>query len=304
VNDAHLHLLLNHIPTVGFGAAVVLFAAGLMKKSGDLTQASFVAFFINALLAIPAYVSGNAAEFILRDQPGVSADVIAAHQNAAMLGFILMQMTGVVAWVALWRFQRWIVPTLLSLSVATFAFMARAATIGGGIRHPEILTGESAVSSGGAWPELAAMGTALVVNNPWVWPICEILHFVGLCLLFGAALLVNLRMLGLITGVAFSDVNRFLPWAVIGLVVNLMTGMLFFLASPDQYTQNAAFGWKMWLIVVAGATLLYPIMSEEIRALKPGAGTPLTARWMAVGSICLWVGVIFLGRFLPYIGSE
>jgi hypothetical protein len=60
----------------------------------------------------------------------------------------------------------------------------------------------------------------------------------------------------------------------------------------------------MWLIVVAGATLLYPIMSEEIRALKPGAGTPLTARCMAVGSICLWVGVIFLGRFLPYIGSE
>ena len=71
-------------------------------------------------------------------------------------------------------------------------------------------------------------------------------------------MLVNLRMLGFIEGVAFADMNRLLPWAVIGLVVNLITGMLFFLASPDQYTQNAAFGWKIGLIVVAGCHLAVP----------------------------------------------
>lgn len=303
MSGAHLHLLLNHIPTVGFGVAMVLFVAGLMKKSDDLKQASFVAFFVNALLAIPAYVSGNAAEFVIREEPGVSATLLSAHQNAAVLGLIFVQITGVVGWVALWRFQRWTIPALLALSAATFAFMARAANIGGGIRHPEILAAESAASDQ-AWPELAAMGTALIVDHPWVWPICEILHFVGLCLLFGTALIVNLRMSGFIKGVAFSDMNRLLPWAVTGLVINLVTGMLFFLASPDQYTQNSAFGWKIWLIVVAGATLLYPIMSEDIRALKPEAEAPLAAKCIAVGSICLWVVVIFLGRFLPYIGSE
>jgi len=303
VSGAHLHLLLNHIPTVGFGVAVALFIAGLMKKSGDLQQASFVAFFVNALLAIPAYVSGNAAEFVLREQPGISATLLTAHQNAAVLGLIFAQMTGLVGWLALWRFKRWTIPALLALSVATFAFMARAANIGGGIRHPEILAGEP-VGTPQAWPELAAMGTALIVNHPWVWPICEILHFVGLCLLFGAALLVNLRMSGVIKGVALADVNRLLPWAVIGLAINLITGMLFLLASPDQYTQNAAFGWKIWLIVVAGATLLYPIVSEDVRALKPDAEAPIVAKCIAVGSICLWIAVIFLGRFLPYIGSE
>ena len=302
MSGAHLHLLLNHIPTVAFGVAVALFVAGLIKKSQDLTQAGFVAFFLNALLAIPAYVSGNAAEFILRDQPGMSASVLAAHQNAAMLGFVFMQMTGLVGWLALWRFQRWTIPVLLGLSIATFALMARAANIGGGIRHPEILAGDPTVS--GAWPEVAAMGTALIVNHPWVWPICEIFHFVGLCLLFGVALVVNLRMLGVIQGVAFADINRLLPWAVLGLVVNLITGMLFFLASPDQYTQNAAFGWKIGLIVVAGATLLYPIVSDELRALKHDAQASVIARCIAAGSICLWIGVIFLGRFLPYLGSE
>jgi len=302
VSGAHLHLLLNHIPTVAFGVAVALFVAGLFKKSEDLTQAGFVAFFLNALLAIPAYVSGNAAEFSLRDQPGMSASVVTAHQNAAMLGFIFMQVTGLVGWVALWRFRRWSIPVLLALSIATFALMARAANIGGGIRHPEILSGEAALS--GAWPEPAAMGTALIVNNPWVWPICEIFHFVGLILLFGVALLVNLRMLGFIQGVAFADINRLLPWAVLGLIVNLITGMLFFLASPDQYTQNAAFGWKIGLIVVAGASLLYPLVSDEIRTLQQDAPVSLVSRCIAAGSICLWIGVIFLGRFLPYIGSE
>lgn len=303
MSGAHLHLLLNHIPTVGFGVAMVLFVAGLVKKSDDLQQASFVAFFVNALLAIPAYVSGNAAEFVIREQPGVSATLVTAHQNAAVLGLIFVQITGLVGWLALWRFQRWTIPALLALSAATFAFMARAANIGGGIRHPEILAGESA-AAGQAWPELAAMGTALIVDHPWVWPICEILHFVGLCLLFGAALLVNLRMSGFIKGVALADMNRLLPWAVIGLVINLITGMLFLLASPDQYTQNAAFGWKIWLIVVAGATLLYPIVSEDVRALKPEAEAPIVAKCIAVGSIGLWIVVIFLGRFLPYIGSE
>jgi uncharacterized membrane protein len=303
VNGAHLHLLLNHIPTVAFGVAVALFLGGLIKKSEDLTQAGFVAFFLNALLAIPAYVSGNAAEYILRDQPGMSAEVLAAHQNAAAFGLIFMEMTGLVAWFALWRFHRWVIPALLALSVATFVLMARAANLGGGIRHPEILAGEPALGGGG-WPEFAAMGTAFIVNHPWVWPICEILHFVGLCLLFGVALLVNLRMLGFIGGVAFADINRLLPWAVIGLVVNIITGMLFFLAAPDQYTQNAAFGWKIGLIVAAGATLLYPIVSDEIRLLQRDAPVSIVARCVAAGSIGLWIAVIFLGRFLPYIGSE
>ena len=45
-------------------------------------------------------------------------------------------------------------------------------------------------------------------------------------------------------------------------------------------------------------------MSDEIRTLKQDAQASMVARCVAAGSICLWIGVIFLGRFLPYIGSE
>ena len=303
MNLAHLHLLLNHFPTVGLAIALGLLLASLLKKSADLQQASFVAFFLLGLVAIPAYLTGSAAQVVLQNQPGVSDQVMAAHQDAALLALILLEITGFVAWIALWRFRRWHQTGILVLAIVTFGLMASAANIGGHIRHPEILV-TGAVAPVPGWPRTAAAGAALVLDNPWVWPICEVFHFVGLCLLFGIVLLVNLRLLGFVKGVAFADVNRLLPWAMVGLGINIVTGMLFFLASPEQYTQNPAFVWKIGLILIAGATLLYPTMCYQAGEGTPDERAPLLGKVIAAGSICLWIGVIFLGRFLPYIGSE
>ena len=303
MNLAHLHLLLNHFPTVGLGIALGLLLASLLKKSEDLKQASFVAFFLLGLLAIPAYLTGSAAQVMLQNRPDVSEPIMAAHQDAALLALILIEITGLVAWLGLWRFRRWHQVGVLVLAIVTFALMASAANIGGHIRHPEILAEGMAAPAPG-WPRAAAAGAAFVLDNPWVWPICEVFHFVGLCLLFGVVLLVNLRLLGLVTNVAVADITRLLPWAMLGLGINIVTGMLFFLAAPDQYTQNPAFVWKIGLMLIAGVTLLYPTMWEQAGEATANDRAPLTGRIIAAGSICLWIGVIFLGRFLPYLGSE
>jgi ABC-type sugar transport system permease subunit len=314
VNLAHLHLLLNHFPTVGLGIALGLLLAALLKKSEDLKQASFVVFFLLGLVAIPAYLTGSAAQVVLEDQPNVSQQVMAAHKDAALLALILMEITGLVSWIALWRFRpglperlhgvpRWHQTAVLVVAIVTFGLMARAANIGGHIRHPEIRAAATAEPVP-EWPRTAAAAAALVLDNPWVWPICEVFHFVGLCLLLGVGLLVNLRLLGFVKGVAFADVHLLLPWAMLGLAINIVTGMLFFLAAPGQYTQNPAFVWKIGLMMIAGVTLLYPTMSEEAGGLTPEGRAPLSGRIIAAGSICLWIGVIFLGRFLPYLGSE
>ena len=303
MNLAHLHLLLNHLPTVGLGVGLGLLLASLLKKSEDLQQASFVAFFLLGLLAIPAYLTGSAAKTVLQNHPDVSQQVMAAHQDAALLSLIVMEMTALVAWIALWRFRRWHRTGILVLDLVTFGLMANAANIGGHIRHPEILVPGTAAPVPG-WPRTAAAGAALVLDHPWVWPICEVFHFVGLCMLFGGVLLVNLRLLGFVKGVAFADVNQYLPWAMAGLGINIVTGMLFFLAAPEQYTQNPTFAWKIGLILIAGVTLLYPTMSGRAGQLTLDERAPLTGRIIAAGSICLWIGVIFLGRFLPYLGSE
>ena len=303
MNLAHLHLLLNHFPTVGLAIALGLLLASLLKKSADLQQASFVGFFLLGLVAIPAYLTGSAAQIVLQNEPAVSQQVMAAHQDAALLALILLEITGFLAWIALWRFRRWHQTGLLVLAIVTFGLMASAANIGGHIRHPEILAAGTAAPVPG-WPQTAAAGAALVIDNPWVWPIAEVFHFVGLCLLFGVVLLVNLRLLGFVKGVALADVNRLLPWAMVGLGINIVTGMLFFLASPEQYTQNAAFVWKIGLILIAGVTLLYPTMCDQAGESTPDAPAPLAGKIVAAGSICLWIGVIYLGRFLPYLGSE
>lgn len=304
MNLAHVHLLLNHVPTIGFGFGIGLLVASLVRDSADLRRASYVVFFVVALVAIPTYLSGNAADFVLRTQPELLEDVVTAHQNAAMLALIPMEIVGLVSWLALWQSRRWHQPAVLALSIVTFVLMARAANIGGQIRHPEIVAAGAAASAP-SWPSPAAMGAAFVLDHPWVWPICEVFHFVGLCLLFGVTLLVNLRLAGFISGFPLADLNRLLPWAVAGLGINIVTGMLFFLAAPEQYTQNSAFTWKMGLVLLGGLSLLYPTMFDE----EPDSAfdilhAAMTRRLIGVCSLVIWIAVIFFGRFLPYLGTE
>ena len=304
MNLAHVHLLLNHVPTIGFGFGIGLLAASLVRDSADLRRASYVVFFVVALVAIPTYLSGNAADFVLRTQAELLQDVVTAHQNAAMLALIPMEIVGLVSWLALWQSRRWHQPAVLALSIVTFVLMARAANIGGQIRHPEIVAAGAAASAP-SWPSPAAMGAAFVLDHPWVWPICEVFHFVGLCLLFGVTLLVNLRLAGFISGFPLADLNRLLPWAVAGLGINIVTGMLFFLAAPEQYTQNSAFTWKMGLVLLGGLSLLYPTMFDE----EPDSAfdilhAAMTRRLIGVCSLVIWIAVIFFGRFLPYLGTE
>lgn len=314
MNPAHLHLLLNHFPTIGTVIGLGLLLLSLVRKNDHLKRASLEVFFLIALVSLPAYLSGNAALEAIEGRPDVSDAFVAAHQDAAVLALVFMEMTGLVAWFGLWHFRRtarpagWNLLAALILSVVTLALMARTATLGGEIRHEEIRVAQEAtategtVGSGTGW--LTSGSIALFVNNvSWVWPASETLHFMGLCLLFGVVLTVNLRMLGLLKNLAFADVRRLLPLGMVGFGINFVTGMLFFIAVPDQYAQNVAFYWKMLLILLAGAHVLYLTVFDEPWTVGPGDNPPLGAKVLAASAICVWVGVLYFGRMLPYIGN-
>jgi uncharacterized membrane protein len=314
MNLAHVHLLLNHFPTIGtmIGLGVLLLA--LLRKNYHLKVASLEVFFLIALVTIPAYLSGNAAQEELQRSTEVSQALIAAHQDAAVLSLIVMQITGFFAWLALWQFRRisrlpgWNVSAVLVLAVVTLSLMARTATLGGEIRHEEIRAVQDATaaegSAGGGTGWLAAASLAsFVTGHTWVWPASEALHFIGLCLLFGVVLLVNLRMMGMMKGTPFAAFHRLLPWAVLGFGVNAITGMLFFNAAPDQYTQNLSFHLKVVLILIAGVNLLYLTVYDEAWALRAGDDPPLLAKAIAASAIFMWVGVIYFGRMLPFLGN-
>jgi uncharacterized membrane protein len=313
MNSAHLHLLINHVPTIGSVLGIGLFLLALVRRNDHLKRASLELLFLVALVSVPAYLSGNTAQAIVTGREGISDAAIAAHQDAAVLALVFMELTGAVAWFGLWQYRRRSSPgrgtltAVLALSVLTLAFMARAANVGGEIRHDEIRAVQEAPGAAeaagaeGGW--LTAAGITSFVNGyAWVWPASETIHFIGLCFLFAAVLPVNLRMLGFLKNVSVPALHRLLPWAIFGFALNTITGFLFFIAAADQYTQNPAFYWKIAFMVAAGANFLYLTVFDEAWELKPGDESPLWAKVIGGSSIFLWFGVVLWGRLMPFLG--
>ena len=315
MNLAHVHLLLNHFPTVGMIVGLGLYVVAILAKSDHLKRASLGVFFCIALLSIPVFATGTSARLALSRAPEVSTAAIDAHETAAFEGLWLMELTGALAWLGLWQYRRLsrlpqgTLMAVLLAGLATFGLMARAANIGGEIRHPEIRTAPDVTGATGetpaAKPPLARVIGDAMVNLKWGWPASETVHFIGLSLLFGVVLLVDLRMLGFLKSIPYAALHRLLPWGVLGFGVNVVTGMLFFIgAPPDFYVNNPVFIWKLALILVAGANALYFTVVEQAWTLGAGDTPPVAAKVAAASGILLWVGVIFCGQMLPFFGHS
>jgi hypothetical protein len=306
-NLVHYHLLLNHFPTVGTLVALGLFIAALIGKREDLTKASLGIFLIISIITLPVYMSGKSAEKLVKDQAGVSTVTIEAHQDAAFFAFIMMQFTGAAAWLALWQYRRLskpgpgVLPAVLVLSLITFGVMARAADMGGEIRHSEIVS--DAATANTEWLKTSTIA-GFITEKVWGWPALEALHFVGLSLMFGVIVVVDLRILGMIKSVDYAALHRLLPWGVLGFGINLVSGMLFFITQPEQYIENIALQWKVVLIVLGGINVLYFTIFDHAWTLQSGEDAPLTGKVMAVFTIAVWIGVIYLGRMMPFIGGS
>jgi len=144
-----------------------------------------------------------------------------------------------------------------------------------------------------------------VLSSAWLWPLMEILHFVGLTLLLGALLIVDLRLAGHLRKMNILSTHRLLPWAIFGFSINLVTGVLFFMGDPARYSINIGFQIKMVLILVAGLNALWffvklqPVMQDW----DPYGDTPAIAKVIAYLSLGTWFAVLLLGRLIPYIGT-
>ena len=153
----------------------------------------------------------------------------------------------------------------------------------------------------GTWLSWAVSG-----GYPWLWPASETLHFIGMALLVGIVGLLDLRMLGLVRGIPLKPLNRLLPWGIFGFVINLITGFLFFAGDPFQYIHNAVFWLKMGFILLAGinVALFYLTgLSRRVDTVQGGEDVPLTAKAVAATSLFLWIGVMYWGRMLPFLGD-
>ncbi len=155
---------------------------------------------------------------------------------------------------------------------------------------------------------LAATNLAAFVNAyDWVWPLCEILHFIGMSLLIGTVGLVDVRLLGFARGIPIAQLERLIPLGVAGFVVNVATGFVFVAGNPVGgplvYLQNLSLQIKLLLILVAGLNLLafYAFgISRAAAAVPAGADAPPAAKVVAGTSLALWLAVIVFGRLIMY----
>src|SRR6185295_11490619 len=118
---------------IGFGIGILLYLAAYFGKNDHLKKTSTILLFLVALMAIPTYVTGNAAERTLCPEKKCPVDVdlnaIRAHEDAALLAFAVMETTGFFAWLALWQLRRkpvigaWNWNVILVLSILTFGLM-------------------------------------------------------------------------------------------------------------------------------------------------------------------------------------
>jgi hypothetical protein len=216
-----------------------------------------------------------------------------------------MTAAGMFAWFGLWEYRRHsrsgsltTMATLLSTMAAVAAVLITA-SIGGKISHMEIRdASDAAITEAVGWRMLIERW---VNDHAFSWPTLEMIHYVGMAFLFGVSTVLLFRMLGIIKGISFRALHLLLPMAIIGFVLNVITGMIFFAASPQLYLGKEGFQIKIVGILLATVPILYFTMFDEPWKMRADDKPPATAKIAALATFVLVVVVMIYGRFLPWV---
>lgn len=144
-----------------------------------------------------------------------------------------------------------------------------------------------------------------IQSTYWLWPVLEISHFIGLSLLLGGLLVIDLRLAGHFRAFDPVLVHKLLPLVLLGFGINLVTGILFFYGDPMRYSINIGFQIKMGLVLLAGlnAGLYYWKVRPLLHHWDGNTLSPPIAKLVAYTSLAVWAGVLLCGRLIPYVGT-
>ena len=151
----------------------------------------------------------------------------------------------------------------------------------------------------------ATQVSEFIRDKPWLWPACEIAHFVGLSLLVGVIGFFDLRLLGAFRRVPLHAAWALVPWGKLGFAIAAVTGVTFFVGAPDQYVNNVAFYAKLVFLLIAGvnAAAFEVVYGTRVRTSASIDATPVAYRAIAIVSIVSWFLVIYWGCMLPFVGN-
>jgi hypothetical protein len=149
------------------------------------------------------------------------------------------------------------------------------------------------------WCEASAVGTA-IRESVWLFAAIEAMHLLGLALIGGVVLLVNLRMFGY--GMKEQPVAELAreaqPWMIGSLALMVPTGVLLFLSESTKCYYSTAFWIKM--VCLALALIFTFTIHRRVAGDGETQAHQLRNRVVAAVSVMLWFGVAWGGRWIGF----
>jgi len=141
-----------------------------------------------------------------------------------------------------------------------------------------------------------------IQSRLWITPLLQSIHILMIGVVFVSILVVALRVLGRMRAdEPFPEVwHRFAPWFWSALVVMFATGIVLTLGEPAREAHALSFWIKMSLVVVGTLSAAY--FGRTVAAAAGHGTTEFSggARLIAVGTVAVWLLIIFLGRAIAY----
>ncbi len=140
----------------------------------------------------------------------------------------------------------------------------------------------------------------MVQESMWGYPIILSAHAVGMAIFGGLVLIINLRVLGLASGMSFTGLKTIYRICWAGLLLNAVSGALLFIADVERFITSAPFQLK--LILLSTTIVLVATMARQIfSSPQPIRKLSVSTRVMAAISTLALLGIIVAGRLIAYV---
>ncbi len=149
-----------------------------------------------------------------------------------------------------------------------------------------------------AWVEATSLAE-WVRSSQAGYPSMIALHALGMAIMVGLSLLLDMRVLGWFSGIPLAALQRFFGLAWIGFGINFLSGSALFTAQATSYIVDWVFMTKMGLVLLGAITagIIQPAVAKAGTSVQVPSGTKVVAGI----AIVVWITAIIMGRLTAYL---
>ena len=138
----------------------------------------------------------------------------------------------------------------------------------------------------------------------WIVAVVQTIHILAVCTLMTAMMMSNFKALGILNRnhVLYPLASSLKVPAHIAIFVLFLTGLVMIIGEPARALLNPIFQLKMVLLIAAIVCSIYSAIGQKKLAndFFGNSNNQLFQKLIAVISICLWLSILFAGRWIAY----